>query len=116
MRINPIFALIALAISVLAGYGFYSWNGGESYRLLAAIGGGLTIFLPLGGLFALSSGGRGTVSNIRALSSVFLVVEIIINIIFSVVNMATPTAYIITNGILILVYILISYAVSRVLK
>jgi len=116
MKINPIFALIAFGISTLAGYGFFAWNGGEPYQLLVAIGGGLTIFLPLAGLLALSSDGHGPVGNIRALSVVFLVVEIIANIIFSAVNMVTPTAYIITNGILVLVYILVGYAVSRALK
>ncbi|MDR2575036.1 MAG: hypothetical protein LBC52_01180 [Treponema sp.] len=110
MKINPIFALIAFAISALAGYGFYTLSGG----MLMAIGGGLTIFLPLGGLLALSSGGHGSIGNIRALSVVFLVVEIIVNIIFSLVD--ATTAYIITNGILILVYFLIGYAVSRALK
>jgi hypothetical protein len=109
MKINPIFALIAFAISALVGYGFYSLSG-----MFMAIGGGLTIFLPLAGLLALSSEGHGPVGNIRALSVVFLVLEIIVNIIFSLVD--ATTAYIITNGILILVYFLIGYAVSRALK
>ena len=116
MKVNPIFALIAFAISALAGYGFFAWNGGEPYQLLVAIGGGLTIFLPLAGLLALASDGHGSVGNIRALSVVFLLLEIIVNIIFSVVNMKTPTAYIIINGILMLVYSLVGYAVSRALK
>jgi hypothetical protein len=116
MKINLVFLFIALAISALVGYGFFAWNGGEPYQLLVAIGSGLTIFLPLGGLLALSSSGRGIVGNIRALSVVFFLLEIIVNIIFSVVNMTAPTAYIIVNGILILVYILIVYVVSRALK
>jgi len=116
MRINPILLFITLAISGLAGYGFFAWNDGEAYQLLAAIGGGVTIFLPLCGLLALSSKGWGATGNIRALSAVFLVLEIISNIIFSVVNMTAPTAYIITNGILVLVYILIAYAVTQSLK
>jgi len=116
MKINSVFTIIAFAISALAGYGLYSWNGGEPYQLLVSIGGGFTIFLPLVGLLALSSDRRGIVGNIRALSSVFLLVEIITNIIFSIVKMSRPTAYIIVNGIFVLVYILISYAASRALK
>jgi hypothetical protein len=116
MKINPVFTIIALAISGLLGYGFFAWNDGEPYQLLIAIGGGLTIFLPLGGLLALSSNGRGTVGNIRALSVVFLLVEIISNIIFSTVNMATLAVYIIVNGILVLLYFLIAYSVSRALE
>jgi hypothetical protein len=116
MKINPIFAVIALAISALAGYGFFSWNGGEPYQLLVAIGGGLMIFLTLAGIIAFSSSGRGTVGNIRALSVVFLILAIITHVIFSISNMTRPTAYIIVNGILVLLYILIGYAVSRALK
>ena len=116
MKINPVFTIIALAISALAGYGFYSWNVGEPYQLLVATGGCFTIFLPLVGLLALSSDRRGIVGNIRALSSVFLLLEIITNIIFNMVKMSRPTAYVIVNGIFVLVYILIGYAASRVLK
>jgi len=116
MKINFVFALIAFAISALAGYGFFAWNGGELYQILIAIGGGLTIFFPLAGLIALTSAGHGPVGNIRALSVVFLLVEIITNIIFSKMDMGGPAAYIIVNGILMLVYILIGYAVSRALK
>jgi hypothetical protein len=116
MRINPVLLIISLAISALASYGFYAWNSAEEYQVLVAIGGGLTILLPLCGLLALSSDGRGTIGNIRALSAVFLALEIISNIVFSVANLATPAVYIITNGILVLMYILISYAVSRAFK
>jgi hypothetical protein len=116
MRINPVLLIITLAISALAGYGFFAWNSGEPYQLLIAAGGGLTVFLPLGGLFALASDGQGAAGNIRALSAVFLVLEITGNIIFSIAKMAAPTAYIIVNGILILIYVLIGYAVSRALK
>jgi hypothetical protein len=116
MRINLVLLIITLAISGLAGYGFFAWNGGEPYQLLIAIGGGVTVFLPLGGLLALSSNSRGTAGNIRALSSVFLVLEIISNIIFSIAKITAPTGYIIVNGILILVYVLIGYAVNKALK
>ncbi|MDR0601787.1 MAG: hypothetical protein LBG42_05340 [Treponema sp.] len=116
MKINPVLAIIALAISALAAYGFFAWNSGEPYQLLLAGGGGLTIFLPLSGLLAFHPGGRGTAGNIRALSVVFLLPEIIINVIFSAINVTGPTVYIIVNGILMLIYILIAYAISRALK
>ena len=113
MKINPVFALIAFAIAALAGYGFSTWNESETFQLLMAGGAGLSIFITLGGTIAVSSGGRGTAGNIRALSIVFLLLFIISNIIFSVTGLTTPAAYIIVNGILLLVYILIAYAVKR---
>jgi hypothetical protein len=100
----------------MASYGFFAWNETEPYQLLIAFGAGVTLFLPLGGLFVLSSDGQGSVGNIRALSVVFLILEIISNIIFSLIPLVKPTAYIIVNGILLLVYVLIVYAIIRALK
>jgi hypothetical protein len=116
MKINPVMVLISLAVSALAGYGFYAWNSAEIYHWLLAIGGGILIFIPLAGLLAITSDGDGTVANIRALSVVFLIVEIVSNVIFSFMTLTKPTAYIIVNGIFLLIYILIAYAVSRALK
>jgi hypothetical protein len=98
------------------GYGFYSWNSGEPYQVLISIGSGLMIFLPLGGSLALSAGEHGAIGNIRALSLVFLIIAIISNIIFNFVTLASPVAYVIVNGVLLLIYILVAYAVSRALK
>jgi hypothetical protein len=116
MKINPIMLLITFAISALTAYGFYAWNSEEPYRLLLSTGGGFSIFIPLAGLLAVSGGGRGTVGNIRALSAVFLVLKIISNIIFGFVTLSSPALYIIVNGILLLIYLLIAYSISRALK
>ena len=112
MKVNPIFLLISFAISFLAGYGFFSANSGEDYQLLVSIGAGALIFITLSGILAIQSAGeRGGVGNIRALSVVFLIISIISNVIFSFMTLVKPTAYIIINGILLLLYILISYAI-----
>jgi len=113
MKINLVPALIAFAIAALAGYGFFAWNGNETYQLLVAVGAGLFIFITMGGAIAISQGGRGTVGNIRVLSIVFLILAIISNILFSIFALSTPTSYIIVNGILFLLYILITYTVNR---
>jgi len=113
MKINFVPALIAFGIAALAGYGFYAWNGNETYQLLVAIGAGLFIFITMGGAIAVTPDGRGSVGNIRALSVVFLILAIISNIIFSIASLSAPTSYIIVNGILFLLYILIAYAVNR---
>jgi hypothetical protein len=116
MNIHPVLLIITLALSGLAGYAFFVGNSGEQYQLLIAIGGGVTVFLPLSGMIALSSDIQGIAGNIRALSSVFLVLEIISNLFFSMTEMTAPTTYIIVNGILILLHLLICYAMSRALK
>ena len=117
MKINLFFLLITFAISSLAGYGFFSWNSGDAFQLLIAIGVGIMVFMTTGGIIAIqSAGGKGSVGNIRALSIVFLIIFLISNVIFSFITLITPTAYIVINGILILVYILIAYAISRALR
>lgn len=117
MKINPVFMLICLAIAVLAGYGFFSWNSGEAYQILITISAGIIIFVTLSGIIAIqSASGRGSLGNIRALSIVFFLIEVISNIIFSIITIHTPTAYIVINGIIFLVYILIAYVISRALK
>jgi hypothetical protein len=109
--------LISLAIATLAGYGFFSLNSGESFQLLITIGAGLMIFTTISGIIAIqSAGGRGSVGNIRALSIAFLIIFIASNAIFSFVTLITPTAYIVINGILFLVYILIAYTIIKALK
>jgi hypothetical protein len=116
MKINVVFMFIALAIAALVGYGFFALKEGDSYQLLIAIGAGLGVFLPLSGTIALSSDSRGIVGNIRALSIVFLLVFVVSNIVFGFIKLVTPSAYIIVNGILLLVYILIGYAIAKTLK
>jgi hypothetical protein len=117
MKVNPVFFFLFLAIAVLAGYGFFSWNSGETLQLLITIGAGLTVFITIGSTIAIkSAGGRGSIGNIRALSIVFLIIFAVSNVIFSLITLITPTAYIVTNGILLIVYILIVYSISRALN
>ena len=117
MRINFVTLLIALSIAALSTYGFYAWNSGKTFQLLITIGAGFLIFTTLSGIIALKTDSRrGAVGNIRVLSIIFLIIAIISNVIFSLIILSTPTSYIIVNGILFLVYILIVYAIRLALK
>lgn len=117
MKVNMVFLLISLAIAALAGYGFFSWNSGDPFQLLITIGTGIMVFITLSGIIALQTiSEKGSVGNIRALSVVFLIIFIISNIIFSIISLITPSSYIVINGILLLVYILIAYAINRALR
>jgi len=116
MKINVVFLFISLAIASLVGYGFYSWNSEETFQLLIAISTGIMVFITISGIIAIqTAGGKGSVGNIRALSIVFFIIFIISNIIFSSITLISPTSYIVINGILFLVYILIAYAINRAL-
>jgi hypothetical protein len=114
MKINWVLALISLAISGLIAFGFYSGNSNETYQLLITIGSGLSFLITLGGLLALSSSHGGTV-NIKVTSILFFIGLLIEHIIFSFkgINLAP---YIIITGILIMVYVLVCYGITRALK
>jgi len=114
MKINWFLALIALAIAGLIAFGFYSGNSNESYQLLITIGSGLSFLLTLCGLLALSSAHGGT-ANIKVTSVLFFIGLLIEHIIFSFAGVR-PAPYIIVTGILILVYVLVCYAITRALK
>jgi hypothetical protein len=113
MKINPVMTLIALAIAALATYGFYVSNSGEQSQWLITIGSGVMIFINLGGCLAVSSETRGLAGNIRITSLVFLIIGIISHIIFSSISNPGIAPYIIVNGIILLLFVLIVYSTSR---
>jgi hypothetical protein len=116
MKINPVMTLIALALAALAAYGFYAANSGEQSQWLITIGSGVMIFINLGGSLAVSGETRGLAGNIRVASLVFLVIGLVSQLIFSLVSNPGTAPYIIVNGIIVLLFILTGYSVSRALK
>ena len=114
MKINYVLLIIALLISGLAAFGFYAANSGDTFRTLITIGSGLTLFITLSGALAFSSPNGGT-ANIKIVSFIFFFVFIVEHLIFGFAGIRL-TPYIIINGILILLYILIAYAITRALK
>jgi hypothetical protein len=117
MKINPIMAAIAFAIAALAGYGFFAWAGGEPLRILLGIGGGICLFVPMGGVVAVTTtGGQGGTGNIRVLSVLVLVVEVIIKVIFGFMTPQTAAPYVVINGIIVVAYVGISYAMMKALE
>jgi len=53
-----------------------------------------------------------TTTNIRVVSGIFFAVALISNLIFTFISFSVPS-YIIVNGILLLVFILITYSINR---
>jgi hypothetical protein len=115
MKINFVMFLIALAIAVLIGYGFYSGNKEEPHTWLITIASGVFGFVTLAGVLAVGFNVRGSTGNIRAISILFFIISLISNLIFSFLTF-TLASYIIINGILFLLYILIGYGVVKASK
>ena len=114
MRFNLILIVISAALAGLAAYGFFIANEGDTYRILITAGSGLSLFVALGGLLALSSPNRGLSLNIRVISSLFFAALLIEHIIFSITGVRF-TPYVIITGTLMVVYVLVCYLVIRAL-
>jgi hypothetical protein len=111
MKVNFIKSIIAIALSGLIAYGFYSFHNSENKLLLSAgsfLFVSLTLLLTIGISFDLPR----TSTNVRTVSAIFFLVALTSNIIFSLVSFSVPF-YIIANGILILIYTLITYSITK---
>jgi hypothetical protein len=117
MKINVVTLLVAFAVAALAGYGFYAANSAPGdMPLPTALISGVVLFITLAGTISLGAKeGRGSTANLRVVSGLFFFIMLIEQIIFSVVSFRI-TPYIIVTGILLLVYVLISYAVGKALQ
>jgi hypothetical protein len=111
MRVNFIPTIIAIAISLLIAYGLYAFYDGENKFLLF----GGSFFLLAATLFAAIGTDMHqprTSFNIKVVSGVFFAIALGGNVLFSLFHFSIP-AYILTNGILFLIFILIVYSIYR---
>ena len=115
MKVNVVMLFIALAIAALVAFGFYAGNNEDECRWLLTIGSGVMVFVTLSGIIAVNFGVQGSTGNVRAISIVFLLVSLISNIIFGLfIDKLAP--YVIVNGILLVLYVLIGYSIVKALK
>jgi hypothetical protein len=111
MKIDFIKTLIALAASLLIAYGFFSFHHSENSQLLAFASFAelfLSSFIVLGLRFELNR----TTTNVRTVASLFFVLFLLTNIIFSFLIFSTQL-YIIINGLIFLLGMLIVYSIIK---
>ncbi|NDB36205.1 MAG: hypothetical protein EB023_12910 [Flavobacteriia bacterium] len=109
MKVNIIRTFIALALSALVAYGFFTMNTSENKILLSAgsfLFLSITLIATLGINFELPR----TTTNIRAISGIFFVIALTSNLVFGFIPFTVPL-YVIVNGILLLCHMLISYTI-----
>lgn len=111
MKINFVQTIIAIAVSLLIAYGLYSFHDSENKILLSA---GSFVFLAITLVFSIGINFQlpRTTTNVRVVSGIFFAVALISNLIFTFVAFSVPS-YVITNGILLLVFILIAYSINK---
>lgn len=111
MKIKAIPLVIVLGISAIIAYGLYSFCTSDN-AILLAIFGGLMSLATLATAFGVTIDSQGKSVNIKVVSLVFFVLALISNIVFARCAFKTPT-YIIVNGLLILIWLLIVYGISK---
>jgi len=111
MKVNFVQTIIAIAVSLLIAYGLYSFHDSENKILLSAgsfVFLAVTLILTIGTSFELPR----TTTNVRVVSGIFFAIALISNLVFTFLNFSIPS-YIIINGILLLVFILIAYSINK---
>ena len=111
MKINFVQTIIAIVLSLLISYGLYSFHDSEN-KILLSLGSfiflAVTLVITIGVNFEQSR----TTTNVRVVSGIFFVIAFVSNLLFSFFTFSTPS-YIITNGILLLIFVLISYSINK---
>lgn len=111
MKINFLTTIIAMAISLLIAYGFYSFNDSEN-KIILSIGSFVFLAVALINTIGVKFKQSRTTSNIRVVSAVFFVVAFICNLLFSIITFSTPW-YVIINGMILLIFVLIVYGIYQ---
>ncbi|MEX0598861.1 MAG: hypothetical protein WD512_20425, partial [Candidatus Paceibacterota bacterium] len=111
LKINFVQTIIAVALSGLIAYGLYNFHNGEN-KILLSIGSFVFLSVTLALNIGVNFEQPRTTINIRVVSGIFFAVALISNLIFNFFNFS-KAFYIITNGILFLIYILIVYSINR---
>ncbi len=111
MKINFIKTLIAICISGLIAYGFYSFHKTDNKLLLSLssfVFLSLTLLFTLGISFSLPR----TTTMVSTVSGIFFAIALVSNLLFSFFNFSTPI-YLIINGIALMIYTLVAYSISK---
>ncbi len=106
MKFNPINSVIALAISFLIVYGFCSLDSNTN-RILVGAGGFIFLSATLVMMIGITFEYPRTALNLKIVSGIFFVLALLSNLIFSLLNLSY-VSYVITNGIILLVFALIA--------
>jgi hypothetical protein len=112
MKFHLVPTIIALAISSLISFGFYSFHGGENKFLLSL---GCLVFLSTTLTMALGTRFESprTTTNIRVVSGIFFFISFVNHLIYIFLSNFSSTNYIVINGILFLIFVLIIFSLNK---
>ena len=112
MKINNVLTLIILVLSSLLGYWVYSVVDTDAHAALAGILSTLCLAIPLILGFGVSYTTSVSLVNVRVLSCVLFLLMLILHFYYAATGISMPY-YVLINGILICIYVLIVYAIIK---
>jgi hypothetical protein len=111
MKINPIFTLIALFLTGIFSYSLYVFSENDFKTIYVSLG-SICIGIYLCSLIGVNFGDTRKNINIKTLTSFFLLLQIIILVYFSFQNKFLPS-FIISTGLLMIIYLASSFFISK---
>ena len=112
MKLDIVKSLIAVTISALLAYACYEICDYEHLQWVIAAGAFVAVGVPMMLALGVSSQQERSSVVLKTLSWVFLLIEIVSNGVFSFFDFSIPV-YIIVNGIILLILVLIYNSIYR---
>jgi len=109
VRIHPVNILVAIVVGALLTYGITAFDA-NTMKLTIGVGSFVFMASTLGAAFGVTfENGRSGV-NIRVVGTLFFVMAVALNLAFATLGLS-QTSYIVTSGILFLVFVLVANAI-----
>lgn len=113
MKINSVLSIIATALSCLIGYLVYNVAEGQDGDIVCGIASTICFTTTLIPLMGAETESTKLTINIKVMSSIFLIAFLISHFSFAAICIKIAY-YIITNGILLLIYAAILYKMQQI--
>lgn len=113
MKVNVFLMFISIALTSLLGYWIYDTANGDENDVLCGICSSVCLLSTLVPAIGLQYEEGRIGVNVRVLSSLFLIVFLISHFCFAIWGVVMP-AYIIINGILLVIYLAIFYKMVNI--
>lgn len=113
MKVKVIPTILTMAISGLIAYGLYSWCRFVDLRTLVAVLGGIGMLATIWGTLGFSMKEKRQSVNLKITSAIFALLFLISNIFFCNLPAFSQPLYIIVNGALLVVWLVIVYEVKQ---
>jgi hypothetical protein len=112
MKINSFTTILSLSLAAIAAF-FLSFNISGENKLILGIGSFITLAFTLVGTISITFDYDRTTLLTRTTSVVFFALLLTSQIIFTAVNVFQLPTYVFVNGVLLILYTLVFYGISR---